>query len=683
MNREQAKDYIRGQLAEYLNIITTKKGKQYVCPICDSGNKANGTPALSVTGEIFKCFSCNNGGDIFSLIALQHNLDAKRDFAAILDIACSVLNVGITDNTTTTQHTQYTHKTQAPQPTPKAQATVNYKDFLIECKANACKTDYFKSRGLSEETISRCNLGYITAETLSKYKEACHLDSFRAGEVTIPYGKDYEYFIVRATNTEADGKSPYKWKKPKTEHAGTEPVYNKAVLRSGTEPLFVVEAPLCAMSIMQAGGQAVAIGGTGADKLIAEIDRTGAAARHFILALDNDKAGIKATESLQEQLKAKGISYTTFTYKDGIKDINAYLMADREELERKVQEAIQEATAKTEQAEQEQRELLRAEHNRMCANNLLKDFRENIKKVNTPPTPTGYAKLDAELDGGLYEGLYIIGAISSLGKTTFTLQMADQIAHSGKDVLVFSLEMSAYELIAKSVSRETFKINSGKARTVRDITDTSRYKYFQDTGRAVIEGAFSNYEDYSEHIYIQEGVGDIGIVQIKETVQRHIEATGNTPIVIVDYLQILAPYNERLSDKQNTDKAVLELKRMSRDYKTPVIAISSFNRESYNSPVSLSSNKESGAIEYGSDVVIGLQATGLKEGEDNTTKKENKKRIEDFKGADIRDAEAVILKNRNGKVYGRIQFNFHSRYNYFEEKTITKEDTAEDYNPFN
>lgn len=46
-------------------------------------------------------------------------------------------------------------------------------------------------------------------------------------------------------------------------------------------------------------------------------------------------------------------------------------------------------------------------------------------------------------------------------------------------------------------------------------------------------------------------------------------------------MQILASYNDRATDKQNIDKAVIKLKRISRDYKTPVVAISSFNRANY------------------------------------------------------------------------------------------------------
>lgn len=680
MNRDQIKDYIRGELSAYLDIITTKKGRQYICPICNSGNKANNTPALSVNGDVFKCFSCNAGGDIFSLIALQNNLDVRGDFGEVLNIACNVLGIDNTDNTQYTPKAQHTHSSgrQAVEKAQKPIPTVNYKSFLQECKNNAAKTDYLYKRGLTEETINRFNLGFITSETLSKYKEPCNLSQFRAGEITIPYN-EYEYFITRATNIETDGKSQYiKWKKPKTEHAGAEPIFNRTALQNGTEPVFIVEAPICAMSIEQVGGKAVAMGGTGADKLITEIDRLKAYNRVFIIALDNDKAGIKATESLTEQLKTKGIAYITFAYKDGIKDINAYLMADKKELRQKVQEAITQAeqitqptqyTHNTESTQEPQKPQIQ------CASSLINDFVSNMKRINTPPTSSGFKGLDKELDGGLYEGLYIIGAVSSLGKTTFVLQIADQIAKGGRDVLIFSLEMGAFELIAKSLSRETYKINKLKAKTVRGITDQSRYKFYDECEKQMINGAIVNYRDYAKHIFIQEGIGDIGAVDIVRTVQEHITTTGNTPIVIVDYLQILAPYNERLSDKQNTDKAVLELKRMSRDYKTPVIAISSFNRESYNADVKMSAFKESGAIEYGADVLIGLQPAGMKQGGQET--------LEEYKSADIRDTEAKILKNRNGKTGGKLRYNYNPRFNIFEEKIVEpKEENTGNYNPF-
>jgi len=141
----------------------------------------------------------------------------------------------------------------------------------------------------------------------------------------------------------------------------------------------------------------------------------------------------------------------------------------------------------------------------------------------------------------------------------------------------------------------------------------------------LIDEAIKNYETFGQQIYILEGIGNIGVNEIRNQINQHIQFTGKAPVVIVDYLQILAPSNERATDKQNTDKAVLELKRISRDYKIPVLGISSFNRENYNVEVSMQAFKESGAIEYSSDVLIGLQL--YRAGSGNFNVDEERKKI--------------------------------------------------------
>jgi len=289
-----------------------------------------------------------------------------------------------------------------------------------------------------------------------------------------------------------------------------------------------------------------------------------------------------------------------------------------------------------------------------------------VNSINTPAISTGFVELDRILDGGLYEGLYVLGAISSLGKTTLVLQIADNMAQQGRDVLIFSLEMARYELMAKSISRITYQDASNKAdaKTTRGILAGGRYKEYNATEKELIRNAVEQYREYAQHIYIHEGIGDIGIEQLKEAVNRHIEMTGNRPIVIIDYLQILAPYDMRASDKQNTDKAVLELKRLSRDKKIPVIGISSFNRESYKDSsgnkgrVTQADFKESGAIEYSADVLIGLEFIGA--GNKDYSEKEEKKK-------DPREIRLVILKNRNGRAWETDTFRYYPLFNYFEE----------------
>ncbi len=224
--------------------------------------------------------------------------------------------------------------------------------------------------------------------------------------------------------------------------------------------------------------------------------------------------------------------------------------------------------------------------------------------------------------------------------------------------------MARTEIIAKSISRHTLQtvLETGgdirNAKTARGITTGTRYIDYNQTERELINGAIRAYSEYAEHIYISEGVGDIGAEQIRQTVKEHILYTGRTPVVIIDYLQILAPYSERATDKQNTDKAVMELKRISRDYKTPVIGISSFNRANYSVAVTMEAFKESGAIEYSSDVLIGLQLKGAG-GKDFDANEAKRK--------DPREIELVILKNRNGRTGDKLGFRFYPMFNYFSE----------------
>ena len=126
---------------------------------------------------------------------------------------------------------------------------------------------------------------------------------------------------------------------------------------------------------------------------------------------------------------------------------------------------------------------------------------------------------------------------------------------------------------------------------------------------------------------------------------------------MVDYLQLLSPHDPRATDKQNTDKAVLELKRISRDYKIPVIAVSSLNRANYQNAIDLEAFKESGAIEYSSDVVMGLQYEGQGSKIDKAAAQQQKQR----------KMELRILKQRNASTGMSITFDFYSFANYYHE----------------
>ena len=77
--------------------------------------------------------------------------------------------------------------------------------------------------------------------------------------------------------------------------------------------------------------------------------------------------------------------------------------------------------------------------------------------------------------------------------------------------------------------------------------------------------------------------------------------------------------------------------------------------------------KESGAIEYTSDVVIALQPQGMKTGETDKVKGENRQKIDACKADTLRKLEAVILKNRNGGI-GAVNFEYNALFNLYTDK---------------
>jgi replicative DNA helicase len=631
----------KGALIQYVEAITKADPKagprKYICPLCGSGSHrgSQSTGAFSITpdGLSWKCFACGQTGDIYSLIGQVEHKDA---FIDQFKRAAEFSGVKIPDSP---------QKQQKPEFNEKARAYVN------KCRKEAHKTDYFEKRGFTPEIVERFGLGYDE----------------KTKEIVVPYDRSCSYYITRSTTQK-------QFRKPPSSEAGEEPIYNVAALRQ-EKPCFVCESPLDAISIMAAGNgncQAIALGGTGHRKLISHIEKAQPNCI-LVLSFDNDKPGENARDSTSEDLRAHKVPFVVATYnldaypKDCRKDANDYLRANPQQLATDIFANLDEIERKM---NAEKAERLEA-HNKRTGSARYVELAEQLKcGAGIPTVPTGFSELDRELEGGLHPGLYVLGALSSMGKTSFALQLADQIAQGGNDVLYFSLEMAASELIAKSLSRLTYLNCNGiqsNAKTATGILMANRYSGYSDIEKELIEAAGRVYGDFADCLYFYEGIGDLGVTQIRQAVEEHRTLTGKNPVVFVDYLQILAPIDVRASDKQNVDRQVLELKRISRDYNTSVFAISSLNRESYSSKITMSSFKESGALEYGSDVLFALQPQGMKEGFSQTEQKENASIIKNCRADQERLVELAVLKNRNGKTGGRVGFCYRPLFNIFTQ----------------
>ncbi len=270
---------------------------------------------------------------------------------------------------------------------------------------------------------------------------------------------------------------------------------------------------------------------------------------------------------------------------------------------------------------------------------------------------TGYANLDEKVS--LYPGLYVLGAISSLGKTTFCGQMADQLASSGEHVLYFSLEQTRLELVCKGLSRLMAIRDMPSAFTSMEIRRGATSKALS-TARNV-------YAQQAEHEFIIECSFDTNIEAIVGTVHEYISRTGSRPVVIVDYLQIISPLAAHLTTKDVVDYNVRALKKLQTDYDLVVLVISSLNRQNYLTPIDFSSFKESGGIEYTADVIWGLQLQVMNDElfDKEAKLKAKREAVKEAKIANPRDIELVCLKNRYGVSSYSCSFKYYARYDLF------------------
>lgn len=286
-----------------------------------------------------------------------------------------------------------------------------------------------------------------------------------------------------------------------------------------------------------------------------------------------------------------------------------------------------------------------------------------------PHLTTGFTSLDKLLGYTLPSGLYILGAVSSLGKSAFCSQIFDNFATQQQHVLFISLEMSTFEMTSRTIIRYLFQKNP-------DIIQpyVTGQLLRGEIPRPAIEAIIqTDMADMSPYLTYMEGNFSIGVSQIRAVCESYIKNTNTRPVVCIDYLQVLTPPEIRLTDKQAMDQNVVALKRMSRDLNIPIWAVSSLNRQNYNDELSFSAFKESGAIEYSADFVMGLQAAGVSEAAANLQWDEKKmtrqvaQKVKEVKRQTPRLLEAVILKNRRGEATGRFGLKYWPGQNFFEE----------------
>lgn len=545
-------------------------------------------------------------------------------------------------------------------------------------------------------------------------------------------------------------------------------------LKQSKNPVYIVSNPMDVLAVRTSGGEALAIlnyDPEGLEEILKESVGSGEELPPFIIRLNFDKKALITSNNIQKLIhKVTGST-------PAISTINKDEHERLTDLERKERIALQELKEAGKEAEYMERrkaydsldfqqyqsvysqsinldigvfnaqireEMAEAKESHLRAKERqqlesyrylqtasapkIQDFLQGLIDNPIPYIKSGFPAFDKALGGGFEAmNVYVLGAESSIGKTSLMLQLADNLSIMGNHVLFFSLEMSKEELMAKSLSRLSFvnlikknyacgtlegvqdlniepteAMNKGLqawnnhmnhtepeeqdwnywkcARSYSDILHNAS-KWDNETREALSEAA-KYYHDHIKTLYViesaeaVEGADRLSDKPSTETVRKaivqHRERTGSkeTVFVFLDYLQIISPIDdsETPNERQLMNDTISELRRIARQYNAVIFATSSINRNSYNQPIHIESLKESGGIEYGADKIIGLEPDCMGEiGKDNDLKK-NREVMSDFRlNQGTRTVRLTILKNRGGTL-GYSRLSNIGRFGYFAEE---------------
>jgi replicative DNA helicase len=244
-------------------------------------------------------------------------------------------------------------------------------------------------------------------------------------------------------------------------------------------------------------------------------------------------------------------------------------------------------------------------------------------------TPSGFTKLDRLTSGWQKSELIIIAARPSMGKTALALSMARNMSiDHGKNVAIFSCEMSSIQLVNRLIIAET-DIPGDKIRNGR--LSEEEWKQLDNRIKKLVLAP----------IYIDDTPA-ISIFELRAKCRR-LMAQHKLDIVIVDYLQLMTGPDNAGSREQEVSNISRSLKSIAKELNVPIIALSQLNRSvemrgGTKRPL-LSDLRESGAIEQDADMVVFIhrqEKFGITAFEDGSS----------TKGI----AEIILAKNRNGPV---------------------------------
>lgn len=310
---EAEKEELKHYLMPYLDTITYKKGKQYICPFCHSGEKKNGTPAFNIipnTNETrWKCHSCGRSGDIIELYQELNETDFKT---ALNELKQQFFGSSYTP---TPIQINKARKEELPE---------NFSDFFFKAHQNISASDnYLQNRGISDSLIEKFNIGYIP-----DWKHPKRPNDKPTSRIIIPTS-DYSY-LARATHSTDKMK------------VGKIHIFNlNAIYSENYDYCFVVEGEIDCLSVLQCGYNCIGLGSKNMIDSFLKICKI-QPKTILIFSLDTDKGGKEAQEKVSLFLERK-IPCIAVNVSGEEKDPNDLLVKAPEQLKANLQKAVEQA----------------------------------------------------------------------------------------------------------------------------------------------------------------------------------------------------------------------------------------------------------------------------------------------------------------------------------------------------
>lgn len=269
---------------------------------------------------------------------------------------------------------------------------------------------------------------------------------------------------------------------------------------------------------------------------------------------------------------------------------------------------------------------------------------------------TGFTEMDA-LTGGLHASeLVILAARPSMGKTAFAMNIAEHVATKQMSPTLFvSLEMSSVEL-ADRLLCSAARVNGHRLRN-GTISIEDRQRLIEMAG-----------EISRAPFYVDDSPSRT-VTEIAAAARRIRRRDGHLGIIVIDYLQLIEPDNNKDPRQEQVARIARRLKGLARELEVPVLCLAQLNRQAEDSRdhrPRLSHLRESGAIEQDADVVMFVHREEYyRRGEEQ----------EEVAG----QAEIIIAKQRNGPV-GEVELVWRKEFTRFEDRAPERLQVFDDYN---